>query len=462
MRTLVLLVLLALPSTASAATVEVLRTSSAPPFGPALAGDEVVFGSFPAAKTADLLAVAPGGSPRRLLRATSKPFGDPSLLAAATQGRVLARVDYEGGASELYGGALTGPLDKVESCSGSPDISFPPTPTLDGDLSAWSASGCVRDRIQIQLGASSRTVDASGYVYGLAAAGRYVAWLSNQPSGNPQVPDSRRLTVYDAQAGQVAYTLLLTPTDRLDVQADGTVALTQPDLSGNRKPCYGSPPERVTYFTPAEPVAHTVPVSSCFDTVKIAAGSIAFVEHLPSGGDRLALTNLAGTQVQPIARVEQQPTPTPDFDYDGTRVAWTQTRCRDYRLLRRDASDASPEDPAVTCPVKVGSPRLSGDGTLHVAVSCPHGCRPEPGASQQGIQVISPHWLHVRGKSRGVVRYSPFVKVDLRAGRRTVVRLPLTSHQRALLRRHTHVSVRLKVLLQNVYLPRLVRQLRST
>jgi hypothetical protein len=38
-----------------------------------------------------------------------------------------------------------------------------------------------------------------------------------------------------------------------------------------------------------------------------------------------------------------------------------------------------------------------------------------------------------------------------------VVRLPLTSHQRALLRRRHSVSVRLKVLLQNVYLPRVAR-----
>ena len=192
--------------------------------------------------------------------------------------------------------------------------------------------------------------------------------------------------------------------------------------------------------------------------MKIASNRIAFAEHLAGGGDRLALTNLAGTQIQPVARIDAKPTPFPDFDYDGARIAWTQTRCRDFAVLSRAATDTSAEDAAVSCPVRVGSPRLRGDGTLHVAVACPQGCRPVPGASQQGIEIVSPRWLHVWSKDRrGNIRYSPFVKFDLQAGKRTVVRLPLTSHQRALLRRRHSASIRLKVLLQDVYLPRLVR-----
>jgi hypothetical protein len=127
-------------------------------------------------------------------------------------------------------------------------------------------------------------------------------------------------------------------------------------------------------------------------------------------------------------------------------------------VLRRDASDTSAEDPPVTCPVHVGRPILRRDGTLHVAVACPNGCRPVPGATQQGMEIVSPRWLHVWSKDRhGNIRYSPFVKFDLQAGKRTVVRLPLTSHQRALLHRRHSASIRLKVLLQNVYLPRVAR-----
>lgn len=447
MRTIIVLLMLVVPSTASAAGVEMLKSNGTHFSGVALAGDSVVVGSFPPNHTTDVLSASPGTQPKRPLHVTTP---NSSAIFAASGGTMLARVNNESGATDLYRGPLAGPLTKLESCGQNVNLSFPPAPAIDGDLEAWSASGCVRDRIHMQLGAISRTVDADGFVYGLAAAGRYVAWTSNL--------SSRRLTVYDVQAGQTAYTVPIAPADRLDVQADGTVALTQPDLTGNRAPCQGSLPQRVTYFTLAEPVAHTVPVSSCFDVVKIAANRIGFAEHIATGGDRLALTNLAGTQVQPVARIDSEPSTFPDFDYDGTHVAWTQVRCRDEVVLRRDATDTSAEDPAVTCPVRLGRPILRRDGTLHLAVSCLKGCRPVPGASQQGIEIVSPRWLHVWSKDRrGNVRYSPFVPVNLQAGKRTVVRLPLTSHQRALLRRRHSASIRLKVLLQNVYLPRVAR-----
>jgi hypothetical protein len=445
-RTILLLVMLALPSTASATTVEVLKSNGTHFSSPVLAGDSVVVTSFPPNHTSDLLAVTPGTPARRLLHITDE-YSSP--IAAASGDTVLARVDGESGASDLYRGPVAGPLAKIESCPQSANLSFPTTPAIDGDLAAWSAAGCARDRIHMELGPISRTVDATGYVAALAAAGRYVAWLSNEPAV--------RLTVYDVQAGQTAYTAIIGGTNRLDVQADGAVVLTQLDLQGNGAACHG-PPRRLTYFTVAEPVAHTVPVSTCFDNPRIAAGRIAFAEHLANGGERLAITNLAGTQIQPVARIDAKPTPYPDFDYDGARIVWSQVRCRDEVILRRDASDTSAEDPPVTCPVRVGRPILRRDGTLHVAVSCPNGCRPAPGASLQGMQIISPHWLHLRSKDRhGNPRYSPFVRFDLQAGKRTVVRLPLTSHQRTLLRRRHSVSIRLKVLLQNVYLPRLVR-----
>jgi hypothetical protein len=294
-------------------------------------------------------------------------------------------------------------------------------------------------------------VEASGYVHAIAAAGRYVAWIDSDLSSG-----AYHLTVYDVQAGQTAYTLQIKPTDWLDVQADGTATVTQFDDTLDRRPC-NTFQEHPTYFTVAEPVAHTLPQSTCFRNIKIAGGRIAFVEHL-TNGDRLELVNLAGTQVQPVARLDAQPTAAPDFDYDGAHVAWTQTRCRHFVVLRRDASDTSPESPAVSCPVRLGSPRLNRDGTLHLAVSCSSGCRSDRSNSLSGIQIVSPRWLHVWGKTRSdSTRYSPFVPVNLQAGKRTVVRLPLTSHQRALLRRRHSVSVRLKVLLQNVYMPRVAR-----
>jgi hypothetical protein len=447
-RTIIVLLMLVVPSTASAASVEMLRSTQAQFSSPALAGDSVVATIFRGNEVVDVVSGTAGAPARRLLRLT---VANGNLLSAASGNRVLAQTGSESGTSDLYGGPVAGPLTKLATCPQTTSNAFAPAPALDGDLSATAATDCVRNRLRMQLGATTRIVEASGYVHAIAAAGRYVAWIDSDLSSG-----AYHLTVYDVQAGQTAYTLQIKPTDWLDVQADGTAAITQFDDTLDRRPC-NTFQEHPTYFTVAEPVAHTLPQSTCFRNIKIAGGRIAFVEHL-TNGDRLELVNLAGTQVQPVARLDAKPTAAPDFDYDGAHVAWTQTRCRDFVVLRRDASDISPESPAVSCPVRLGSPRLNRDGTLHLAVSCSSGCRSDRSNSLSGIQIVSPRWLHVWGKTRSdSTRYSPFVPVNLQAGKRTVVRLPLTSHQRALLRRRHEVSIRLKVLLQNVYMPRVAR-----
>ena len=141
-------------------------------------------------------------------------------------------------------------------------------------------------------------------------------------------------------------------------------------------------------------------------------------------------------------------------------MAWSQTRCRDYALFVRDASDAGAPDPAVTCPIRVGSPRLSRDGTIHVRIACPNGCRTLPGQGQ-GMTVVSPRWLHVWSQTRGTTRYAPYVPFSLRAGGSTTLRLPTTRYQRSVIRRKGRVSVRLKINAQDVYLPRIARTLRA-
>jgi hypothetical protein len=440
------LALALLPGSASAASVQLLRYTAGSLAGPAIAGDSVVVDAYHPRNTLDVLAVAPGGQPRRLLRLAPPDDVNGTALLAASGDRVLLRRSFESGAADLLGGTIRGPLSVIESCPQESQLSFPPAPAIDGDLSAWTAADCVRDRVRIQLGASQRTVDAGGYIPALAAAGRYVAWIGGQ-----------RLTVYDAQAGSVAYSVAIPPATFLDVDADGTAVIAPSDVGNGHGACGHDFPDRITYYTPAEPAAHLVPVSSCREVVKIAGGRIAFVERLGDGSDELALTDLAGRAVRPVAHVDALGS----FDFDGSRVAWTQRRCLDTLLLRRDASDSSAQDPAVRCPVRVGSPRLARDGTLHVAVACPNGCRPEPGASLQGLELISPNWLHVWRRSGIHIRYSPFVPLSMPPGGRTVARLPLTARQRALLRRHRRVSVRLKVLFQDVYLPRVIRTARA-
>src|SRR5204862_4359902 len=146
--------------------------------------------------------------------------------------------------------------------------------------------------------------------------------------------------------------------DKLDVDENGTAVLGAFPQPSGPSPCGASPRARVTYYTVAQPVEHEVPVTTCFDDVRIAGGRIAFVQRIAGGGDQLALTDLTGTTIQPVARVDQFP-PIANFDYDGTRLAWAQIRCRDSALLRRDAADPSPPDPAVSCPVLLGKPRVA-------------------------------------------------------------------------------------------------------
>jgi hypothetical protein len=451
-------VALALPASALGASTLLMRSTRGPLESPALAGDSVVVASYLPKNLVDVLRATPGSGPQRLLQIKPRVRGQSGLaLLAASAGEVLMRSAFEGGDTDLLGGPSMGPLSVLESCPQSTPVYQPATPAIDAGLSIWSGEGCVPDRLELRLGAVSRTIEAGGAVASLAAAGHYAAWISSKPTGNPSVPTPTLLTVYDAHAGAVAYSAQIPPATITDVDSDGTAVVAPSDVANGHGLCGRDYPSRITYYTLAEPTAHPVPVASCASALKIAAGRIAFEQRLPGGSDRLALTNLAGTAVQPVAAV----TTLSNFDYDGAHVAWTQSRCRDDALFRRDAGDSSAPDPAITCPVRVGAPRLSRDGTLHVAVSCPSGCRPEPGGgSLQGMQLISPHWLHVVSKTRGVTRYTPFVRFSLRAGERTVIRLPLTASQRAGLRRHPRTSVRLKVLLQNVYLPRIARTTR--
>ena len=95
----------------------------------------------------------------------------------------------------------------VESCPQTTPVYNPAVPAIDGDLSVWSGEQCVRDRLRIRLGAVSHTVAAGGFITSLAASGHYAAWVSEQPTGNPSLPTPTQLTVYDAQAGSVAYSV---------------------------------------------------------------------------------------------------------------------------------------------------------------------------------------------------------------------------------------------------------------
>jgi hypothetical protein len=102
---------------------------------------------------------------------------------------------------------------------------------------------------------------------------------------------------------------------------------------------------------------------------------------------------------------------------------------------------------------------LRRDGSLHVRISCPHGCR--SGSRPSGVQIVSPHWLHVRSRSHGVTRYTQPALFNLKPGGHATVRIPLTKSQIRTLRRHGHTRARLKVTGQQIYQPRIIRTMRA-
>lgn len=391
-----------------------------------------------------------GGSRTTLLVARRRHHVSPSVLYSASATRAVARRTWEGMPNEIVGGAPGGPVSRLDGCS-TGQVAFGAGPEVDGGLAAWAGADCDERRMRVDFGDRSQVVAAGDFIYDLAAGGRYVAWLELVRAASRGEVQRTRLVVYDAIAGARAYEALVPPSIRLDVQADGTAVAATADVSDPS--CPGREPRyRLLYWTAAEPFEHEVPVRACLDDVRIADDRIAYVE-----GSTLTLTNLSGTAKQAVAELDQFPR-IASFDFDGARVAWTSLRCRDTILRVRDAADTSAPAAATRCPVRVGTPRLGRGGRIHVPIACPNGCRAARG---EGLTVIAPSWLHAWRRTRGVTQYRPYRAFNLRRGGRTVLELAATRRQRALIRRKGRVSVRLKVLGQNVYMPRIARTLRA-
>ena len=416
----------------------------------ALAGDRVVVAEQRPGRVIRLLSVpVTGGTPVTLLEAAPGPGGSAFVTYAGSPSRVIARRSLGGAPTDVLAGPPAGPLTALDGCSPAPEVLAPPA--ADGDLAAWAGADCSDSRIRIQDGDNARVIDAGGFVHAVAVARPYVAWLAVDRDSSPL---DTRLVVHDATTGQDAYNVVVPPASTLDVQADGTAVVAT--FAPVDRSCGGGPSAHIRWYSPGQTQGTEVPVRTCEAAVRIAGGRIAFVQALTGGGRMLSLTGLQGGTPQPVARLDAFP-PQAAFDFDGTRVAWSLTRCRDDVVRVRDATDTSAPDPPVRCPVRVGTPRLSRDRTIHVPIACPNGCRAR---ARQGMTVIAPRWLHVWSKTRLTTRYAPYVRFDLAPGRRTTLKLPTTRHQRRVIRRKGRVAVRLKVVAQDIYLPRIARTLR--
>ncbi|HWH44268.1 MAG TPA: hypothetical protein VNT32_06025 [Thermoleophilaceae bacterium] len=438
----IVLALLA-PATAATASREVLESHAA--LGvPALASDRVVVSAFPAPGAIDLLSAPFAGDASRLLSWRGHPRDPASITYGAAGSRVVAaRGLAEGGTRDVLSGPPAGPLAIRESCETVSAVS----PAGGGSVIAWGGAGCVPDRLRIEWDGGAADIDPPGFVTALAAGGRFAAWLALDRATDPV---RTRLFVYDTAARAIVRDEPVPPSSDLDVQEDGT-ALIDTFAPGPADGCPPSAPAPRFVLFPAGAPARDVPLRSCSSRVRIAGGRIAFVQRTASGGEVISLAGLAGEDVQAITGQESFP-PMPRFDWDGERVAWATTRCRDHALFVRDPADGGPAPDGGHCRIRIGSPRLGRDGSLHVRVACREGCIGGP-----GLTVISPRWLHFRSRGRPM----PYRGFDLRPERATTLRLPLTARQRALIRRRGRVEVRLKALGLNLYEPRVARTLRA-
>ena len=167
---------------------------------PVLAGDAVVADSFKPGSV-DVLSALPGAQPVRLFHIAGE-FSVP-----------VARVRQPGAAADVVGGRRERPLRR--SAGRTADEARVVPTELSARVSAGARArrrrvdlerrGLRPNRLRIQFGSLSRIVDASGRPGPLAAAG-LVAWVDADPNANTTVA-TRRLTIYDAQAGSVAYSV---------------------------------------------------------------------------------------------------------------------------------------------------------------------------------------------------------------------------------------------------------------
>lgn len=450
------LAVLAAPATADATTTK-LYSGPNYIYTPSLADSRVLFGESQAAGAARVAILpAAGGTPTTLATAEPKlAHAGVGVTYGGSDTRVFVQRVLELGGASLLTGPPAGLLTSLEDCDTSRDYEFAaPGPVVDGDLAAWAGAECKEQRVRIQTGDTSRIIDAGDFIHAIAAGGRYVAWLRMVRPPDPATPLGTRLVVVDSTTGDTAYSADVPPSTNVDVEPDGTAVISTyaPGGTPPAQPCHGGT-ARFIYFTLTEPVAHDVPgTNSCEGLFRVAGGRLAFVDHLGGNRHTLTITDLTGVPRQDVVRLDGLP-PVASFDFDASHVAWTQTRCRDYAMFIRDASDTSAAGPAITCPVKVGKPRLSRDRTVHVPVSCPNGCRSPKG---QGMTFVSPHWLHAWSKT---ISNAPYRAINVRPGGHVTLHLPTTARQRALIRRRRPVAVRIKIVAQNIYLPRIPRTL---
>lgn len=373
-------------------------------------------------------------APMAMLPAAPGRGGQESLSLAASPRWVVARrsrhrVDRQGPLEDIAGDVViadwSGALRTVDSCT-TPRKEIRSTPVdIDGDVMAWSDTGCV-PRAEVAVfdaatGARSSlpvpddpAVGAQPMVDSVWVRGRWVAaavssW-DRRLSGKGAV-----VYVFDRITGEVR------------LRAEPGLVRTG-TLAGDGTLIACSAAGRLVRFSPAMPAGEELPIPlRCGRGVAERDGQVAFLTPAPPApgltyGDDLYAAPLDGS-APPRLLLER---PASLVGFDGTRAAvFLYSDCRGRQGFGIAGDPAGPAAPPHTCPLKIGELRVRPGQRPRLRVSCPLGCVFSVSLSVPGRRVATVHRAAAGPDDRFVAlpRVSPrtwgrhrrvLVRIDLR------------------------------------------------
>ena len=259
------------------------------------------------------LSAPPAASAKLIAFARSYPSCPPQPgIACPQEGDVLA-------------GPVAGPFRPVAP----PTTCFSGTDTfaVDAGVVAYARADCTRNVVQVVVrdvlggGAGRVVVEApasSGCCFGVALAGRYVAWTNQRAGG---------VVVYDWRARRLVYRAVTPSAVELgfDLARDGSVAVAYrpPEFARNA-------PATIAWFSRASPRAHVLGVHANTTTIRFAANRIAF-ERTSAGHTELLLADPAG-RVQTVTATSRPLELRASFDFDGRQLVWVTDRIDSTRV----------------------------------------------------------------------------------------------------------------------------------
>lgn len=259
---------------------------------------------------------------------------------------------------------------------------------VDGDVVAYGGAAC--DPNRASLGVRDFSPGSTGGLRvfmgsprvqfdPVKLAGRHVMGAVSTERGDDPTEEGE-LVVWDWTTGAEIYRIrgprsLGTFTD---LQADGKATAIY--NAGEPKVLGGA--DTVAWFSPAEPRPHVLPVRPCEGSVFIADDRLLFSRPAPGRACEPVLSDLAGSDVQPLRYGTGQAVPRVE-SFDGRRIAYTVPGCRGSALVVDAIAELSEQRPPVRdrcvarLPRRGVAVRADPTGAFSLPIACPRGCTGE-------------------------------------------------------------------------------------